>query len=74
MTAGCSMRVVTMWRLPSPAARNAPCSAVLFDSVPPLVKRTSAGEQPRRSAIWARARATARAAGAPAQCPLEGLP
>ena len=68
------MRVVTMWRRPSPAAQNAPSRAVLFDSVPPLVKTTSAGAQPRRSASCARARATACAAGTPAQCPLEGLP
>ena len=49
-------------------------SAVLFASVPPLVKTTSAGEQPSSAATWARAPETASAAGAPAQCVLDGLP
>ncbi len=72
--AGCSIAVVTMCGLSTPAASTTPFSAVLFASLPPLVKTSSSGEQPSSVASWSRARATAWAAGMPAQWVLEGLP
>ena len=60
--------------LPWREASTTPVSAVLFASVPPLVKTISSGEQPSRAATCRRACATASAAGAPAQCVLDGLP
>ena len=74
MIAGCSTAVVTMCGRILPAASTTPMSAMLFASVPPLVKTTSSGEQPSSPATCPRAPETASAAGAPAQCVLEGLP
>jgi hypothetical protein len=53
-TAGCSTRVVTMWRLLG-KQRRALMRAVLSLSVPQEVKMISSGEAPSRSATWARA-------------------
>jgi len=56
--AGCSTRVVMMWRLWPASASTAPRIAQLSLSEPPLVNTISAGDAPIRAATCARARST----------------
>ena len=62
-----------MCRLLGWAAR-APRTAVLIDSVPPLVKNKASAATPSNSASWDLARSTASRAPRPAPWGLEGLP
>ncbi len=55
------------------AARPAPNTARLSDSVPPLVKTTSPGRAPRRAAISSRASSMARRASRAMRCAPDGL-
>ena len=50
IVAGCSTAVVMMWSPRSRLAKKTPLIAWLFDSLPPLVKTTSVGSQPRSPA------------------------
>ena len=77
VTAGCSTAEMRMRVRPGAAeraARAAPRSAQLFDSVPPDVKTTSLGEQPSKLATLARAAVTAAAGCLPYACEDDGLP
>jgi len=74
ITAGCSTADVTMCR---PCPRDAaaiPLMTVLFDSDPPLVKRTSSGRHPRRFATCPRATSIALRVVAPYAWLLDGFP
>lgn len=72
--AGCSTAVVMMCSPLCLRAKNAPLSARLLDSLPPLVNTTSSAAQPSRLATCPRAFSRAAFAGVLAQCPLDGLP
>ena len=51
--------------MPSGRANQAPRSAALFASLPPLVKTTSSGAAPSSAATWARARSMTALASRP---------
>jgi hypothetical protein len=73
-TDGCSTAVVMMWSPTCARAKNAPLTARLFASLPPLVKTTSSDSAPSIAATLPRASSKAAFAGALAQWLLDGLP
>ena len=73
-TAACSTVETTAWRFSGGADRARPRTARLSASVPPPVKKISAGDPPSSAATGPRAASTASLAAFPAACNEDGFP